>query len=156
MKILYLGATCYTIYLMRRKRPYCGTYDKAADDFNHYIYIYPAVLVTTLVIHSKMNIIDFLWSFSLWLEAVAFIPQIVILYKMKTVENITSHYVATLGCYRFFYVLSWVYRYYMGHHIFWTQVAAGVVQTAVYSELVYLYFKSLREGKPRMEIPLKV
>ena len=156
MKILYVSATVYTIYLMRKKRPYCGTYDKAADDFNHYVFIYPGVLVMTIFVHSKLNVVNFLWSFSLWLEAVAFVPQIVILYKMKTVENITSHYIGALGCYRFFYLLSWGYKYMMGHHIFWTQVLAGIVQTLVYSELVWLYFKSLKEGKPRMEIPLKV
>ena len=156
MKILYISATAYTIFLMRKKRPYCGTYDPACDEFPHYLYIYPGVFIVTLVFHSKFTVVDFLWSYSLWLEAVAFIPQIIILNKMQTVENITSHYIGALGMYRFFYLLSWAYRYFMNHHIFWTQVFAGVLQTGVYAELLYYYFKSLREGKPRMELPLKV
>ena len=97
MKVLYLGATCYTIYLMRKKRPYCGTYDAVMDEFPHYMFIYPGVFVLTLIIHSKFTFVDFLWSYSLWLEAVAFIPQVVILNKMATVENLTSHYVGALG-----------------------------------------------------------
>lgn len=155
MKIFFLSATAYTIYLIRKKRPFCGTYDSSADDFNHYYFIYPPVLLVTIVVHSKFYIIDFLWSYSLWLESVAFIPQIMILYKMRTVENFTSHYIGALGCYRFFYLLSWAYRFIMGHHIFWTSVIAGVVQTLVFAELVYEYIRSVREGKQRMELPLR-
>ena len=61
--------------------------------------IYPGVAVITLLIHTEFEIIELLWSYSLWLEAVAFIPQIIILNKIKTVENVTSHYVASLGAY---------------------------------------------------------
>ena len=156
MKIFFIAATWYTIYLMKWKRPYWGTYDPVWDDFNHYLYIYPAVFVVTWIVHSRFTVVDFLWSYSLWLEAVAFIPQIVILNRMNTVENITSHYIGTLGMYRFFYLVNWGYRYFMNLHIFWTQVFSGIIQTAVYAELLYYYFKSIREGKPRMELPLKV
>ena len=44
----------------------------------------------------------------------------------------------------------------MNLHIFWIQVFAGLVQTGVYAEILYYYFKSIKEGKPRMELPLKV
>ena len=156
MKIFFVAATVYTIYLMRKKRPYCGTYDPVWDGFNHYLYIYPPVLIVTIFVHSSFTVVDFLWSYSLWLEAVAFIPQIVILNRMQTVENVTSHYIGTLGMYRFFYLINWGYRYFLNLHIFWTQVFSGVLQTVVYAELLYYYFKSIREGKPRMELPLKV
>ena len=156
MKVFFVGATIYTIYLMRKKRPYWGTYDPVWDDFNHYLYIYPPVLVITLFVHSNFKVVDFLWSYSLWLEAVAFIPQIAILNRMQTVENLTSHYIGALGMYRFFYLINWGYRYFMNLHIFWTQIFSGFLQTAVYAELLYYYFKSIREGKLRMELPLKV
>ena len=51
------------------------------------------------MIHTEFDLIELLWSYSLWLEAIAFIPQIIILNKIKTVENVTSHYVASLGAY---------------------------------------------------------
>ena len=111
MKLLFIGATIYTIYLMKKKRPYWGTFDPSTDDFNHYLYIYPSVFVTTLIFNTGYNVTDFLWSYSLWLEAVGFIPQIVILKKMLTVENLTSHYIGALGMYRFFYIIYWIYRY---------------------------------------------
>ena len=82
--------------------------------------IYPAVALVTLVLHTEFEFIELLWSYSLWLEAVAFVPQIMILNKIKTVENVTSHYVATLGLYRIFYLLSWMYRWLGGGTLCWT------------------------------------
>ena len=77
------------------------------DNFPHIKVLLPAALVFTLIINSGWDMWEMAWSYSLWLEAVAFIPQIVMLNKIRVVENITSHYVATLGLYRFFYILNW-------------------------------------------------
>ena len=41
MKLFFIGATAYTIYLMKVKRPYCLTYEEVCDDFNHRQFIYP-------------------------------------------------------------------------------------------------------------------
>merc|ERR1711998_513319 len=85
----------------------------------------PAAMVLTLICNTTYQTKDhspftnfkwwfeLQWSLSLWLEALAFIPQIVMLNKIRIVENITSHYVAALGMYRFFYILNLLYRYYI-------------------------------------------
>lgn len=39
-----------------------------------------------------------LWTFSLYLEAVAIIPQLVLLQRSKNVDNLTGNYVFFLGC----------------------------------------------------------
>lgn len=52
-----------------------------------------------------------LWAFSLYLEAVAIMPQLFLLQRTGEVENLTSHYIFTLGGYRAFYLLNWIYRY---------------------------------------------
>ena len=80
----------------------------------------PAAFVATLIINSGWNAWEFVWSYSLWLESIAFIPQIVMLNKIRLIENITSHYVAALGLYRFFYILNWIYRYYYDSFYCWT------------------------------------
>ena len=120
MKLFFISATAYCIYLMRFKKPYCTTYDIMGDNFPHYKVLIPAALVFTLIIHSGWDLWEFMWSYSLWLESVAFIPQIVMLNKIRVVENITSHYVACLGLYRFFYLLNWVYRYFVEDFYCWT------------------------------------
>jgi ER lumen protein retaining receptor len=81
------------------------------DDFPHLKVLLPAALVLTAICHSGKSPWELTWSYSLWLESLAFIPQIIMLNKIRIVENITSHYVAALGLYRFFYILNWIYRW---------------------------------------------
>ena len=107
MKIFFITATALIIYLMKYKVPYCTTYDSLGDQFPHFKVLIPVALVLTCVLNTGWTPWTFAWSFSLWLEAIAFIPQIVMLHKMRVVENLTSHYVAALGLYRFFYILNW-------------------------------------------------
>lgn len=107
MKIFYISATALIIYLMRFKKPFCSTYDSLGDAFPHLKVLLPAALVLTALIHAGDSYWEFCWSFSLWLEALAFIPQIIMLNKIRVIENLTSHYVACLGLYRFFYILNW-------------------------------------------------
>lgn len=77
------------------------------------------------------------------------------LHKMRVIENLTSHYVACLGLYRFFYILNWVYRYQVEGFFCWTQTLAAVLQTGLYIDFLYYYFKSVKEGKPvRYELPV--
>ena len=107
MKIFFIGSTAMIIYLMRYKLPFCTTYDALGDQFSHIKVLIPVALVLTCILNTGWTTWQFSWSFSLWLEALAFIPQIIMLHKMRVVENLTSHYVACLGLYRFFYILNW-------------------------------------------------
>ena len=90
---------------------------------------------------------QWLWAFSIYLEAVAIIPQLFLLQKQGECENITSHYVAMLGMYRFFYLLNWIYRYFHEYHysqiIVWV---CGVVQTALYMDFFANYFSQKKKG----------
>ena len=114
----------------------------------------PGALALTLIVNSGWSSWEFMWSYSLWLEAVAFIPQIVMLKKIRLIENITSHYVAALGLYRFFYIFNWVYRFYVDDFYCWTQILSGLVQTALYGDLLYYYFQSIKDGKQVIELPM--
>lgn len=111
MKLFFISSTAGLIYLMKKKKPFCTTYDVLADDFKHWLILLPSALVLTLMCNSGWDSWEMVWSFSLWLESIAFIPQIIMLNKIGVVENLTSHYVACLGLYRFFYILNWVYKY---------------------------------------------
>ena len=48
-----------------------------------------------------------LWTFSIYLEAVAILPQLILLQRTQNIDNLTGNYVALLGSYRAFYVLNW-------------------------------------------------
>ena len=107
MKIFFISSTALIIYLMRYKKPFCTTYDALGDQFPHLKILLPSAAVMTALCHSGDSAWELIWSYSLWLESLAFIPQIIMLQKIRIIENLTSHYVAMLGLYRFFYILNW-------------------------------------------------
>ena len=109
MKILFISCTYYIIYLMRIKKPYRLTYDPIGDNFPHIKFIYPGAAVLALIINTGYSAFELSWSFSIWLEAFAILPQLFMVQKIKEVENITGSYMFTLGLYRGFYILSWYF-----------------------------------------------
>jgi ER lumen protein retaining receptor len=70
--------------------PYKLGYDKELDSLNHYAFIYPPVLLMTILIHTTNRYTGFwniTWTFSVWLEAVAIVPQLYIVYKKREVRS---------------------------------------------------------------------
>ena len=49
-----------------------------------------------------------MWTFSIYLEAVAILPQLFMVSKTGEAESITSHYLFALGSYRALYIINWV------------------------------------------------
>lgn len=84
MKIIFIGLTAYTMYLMRQKKPFNLSYDKESDTFPHY-YTYVAALVLAIIVHKSLNPLDFAWSFSIWLESLAILPQLFMINKLKEI-----------------------------------------------------------------------
>ena len=68
-------------------------------------------MVLALLFHYTFIISELLWSFSIFLEAVAILPQLFMLQRMGEAETITTHYLAALGAYRALYIPNWIYRY---------------------------------------------
>ena len=59
------------------------------DNFAHRYTIVPAALVMALVFHSYAEghqLFELVWSFSIWLESVAAVPQLYMIYKIKQVS----------------------------------------------------------------------
>jgi ER lumen protein retaining receptor len=105
------------------------------------MYCFLFALLASLLIHTEFSLWEMTWSFSLWLEAVAILPQINILNKYGGAEAFTLHYIAALGSYRFFYILFWAYRYTVESYICWTSVIAAVLQVALYVDFFILYIR---------------
>jgi len=88
---------------------------------------------------SRLLLIQILWTFSIYLESVAILPQLFMISKTGEAETITSHYLFALGIYRGLYILNWIYRYYMEGFFDFIAVVAGCVQTVLYCDFFYLY-----------------
>lgn len=146
MKITFISITLFIIYLMRYSKQIGGTYNREKDDDFPHAFLIPFALVMALLIHSKLDWWELLWSFSLWLESVAIFPQITILAKYNGVEKFTSHYIAALGSYRFFYLLNWIYRYKTENYYSGVSILSGSLQVLLYADFFYLYLKNLKKN----------
>mmetsp|Transcript_41825 Transcript_41825/g.90251 ORF Transcript_41825/g.90251 Transcript_41825/m.90251 type:complete len:218 (-) Transcript_41825:36-689(-) len=142
MKLVLMTTTFYLIWLMRCKTPVCQTYDRSQDCFQHELYFFGPCLVLGLICAEEYTIPEILWSASIWVESVAIVPQLVLLQKAREVENLTSDFVGTMGAYRAFYILNWIYRYFAEDFVNVVGWIGGLVQTALYCDFFYYYAKS--------------
>lgn len=51
------------------------------------------------------------WQVSIYLEALAILPQLTLLMRTENIDNLTGNYVFLLGAYRGLYILNWIYRW---------------------------------------------
>ena len=80
-----------------------------------------------------------LWTFSIYLESVAILPQLFMISKTGEAETITTHYLFFLGLYRALYLANWIRRYQTENFYDQIAVVSGVVQTIFYCDFFYLY-----------------
>jgi hypothetical protein len=136
-----------------------NTYDDTID----FKYLTFPSLLLALLVHTSLNrnlFTDALWTFSMYLEAVAVYPQIYLFQKKGgQIESYTSHYVALQGLSRLFSLLFWYDTYpelnefqdnsfslfhnYCGYFIILSQV----IQILIMIDYYYLYFKSMFKGE---------
>eukprot|EP00913_Durusdinium_trenchii_P032666 g30575.t1 len=142
MKVVFITATIYLIYLMRVKPPISQTYERSTDKFQYEIYLLGPCFLLGILCTEEYSVAEVLWTTSIWLESVAIVPQLVLLQQMREVENLTSQFVATMGAYRALYILNWIYRYFADDYVNWVGWVGGLVQTVLYADFFYYYARS--------------
>ncbi|XP_050032742.1 ER lumen protein-retaining receptor isoform X1 [Dermacentor andersoni] len=171
MKVVFLATSYGTLYLMYVK--FKATNDRNHDTFRIEFLLVPVVLLALLVNHEFTPLetlpggqergffqvvfshatlvfrdpLEVLWTLSIYLEAVAILPQLFLVSKTGEAETITSHYLFCLGSYRALYLLNWVYRYYTENFYDLIAIVAGLVQTVLYCDFFYLYVTRVIKGK---------
>lgn len=153
MKLIFLGSSFSIVWYMRRHKVVRRSYDKDQDTFRHHFLVLPC-LVLALLINEKFTFREVMWTFSIYLEAVAILPQLVLLQRTRNVDNLTGQYVFFLGAYRGLYIINWIYRYfaeptYSTHWITWI---SGLVQTLLYADFFYYYINSMKNNV-RLQLP---
>ncbi|XP_046382201.1 ER lumen protein-retaining receptor 2 isoform X1 [Haliotis rufescens] len=147
MKLFFLTSSFFTVYLMFMK--FRATYDSNHDTFRMEFLVVPVGGLAFLVNH-EFSPLEILWTFSIYLESVAILPQLFMVSKTGEAETITSHYLFALGSYRALYIFNWLYRYYFEGFFDLIAVVAGCVQTILYCDFFYLYitkgqFKAIKD-----------
>jgi len=149
MKVFFIGSAAATVYLMYVK--FKATYDGNHDTFRIEFLLGPCALLA-LVLNHEFSVMEILWTFSIYLESVAILPQLFMVSKTGEAESITSHYLFALGSYRGLYILNWIYRYYSESFYDIIAIVAGCVQTILYCDFFYLYITKVLKGK-KLQLP---
>lgn len=152
MKAIYISLSGIIVYMLRMKEPWKTTYDRSQDSFLHVQFAIAPCFVLALLVHQQFTVMEVLWTFSIYLEAVAIVPQLIVLARTREVENLTSNYVFLLGAYRLLYLCNWIYRAAteMYYHHQWIVWISGLVQTALYVDFFYYYALSKYHGAKMM------
>ena len=90
----------------------------------------------------------FFFAYSLWVESVAILPQIFLMSRCSKFDVMNREYIFFLSIYRLFYLLNWIYKLVTETgktpHVVWI---TGIIQTLIYSDFIYEYFKLRISGK---------
>ncbi|KAK3725913.1 hypothetical protein LTR37_000061 [Vermiconidia calcicola] len=132
LKIFYIGSSAYIVWLMMRV--YARTREKE----------YAWKLATYTFLGGLISAPVVLWTFSIILESVCILPQLLLLRQTSVPTVLDSYYLVTLGSYRFFYILNWIVRLAGEHHFDTTSVIFGVIQTALYIDFAWVYYTRQR------------
>ncbi|XVF72255.1 hypothetical protein PTKIN_Ptkin12aG0105500 [Pterospermum kingtungense] len=153
MKFIFLGSSFFIILYMRCQKGVRLSYDKDQDTFRHYFLLLPCLLLALLIHEEELTIMEAMWTFSLYLEAVAILPQLALLQRTRNIDNLTGLYVILLGAYRGLYVLNWIYgRFTEPDYVHWITWTSGIVQTLLYADFSNYYFDSWKKNK-KLQLP---
>ncbi|WFD28547.1 endoplasmic reticulum retention protein [Malassezia nana] len=143
MKLFFISSTGYILYLI-----------KADIDSIRLEWLLGGPAILALLFHYKFTLKEILWAYSIFLEAVAILPQMFLLQRLGEAEAITTHYIFALGAYRALYILNWIYRFIFEpkHHFDYIAFVAGLIQTGLYGDFFYIYFNQVVKGK-KFELP---
>jgi len=125
---------------------YKPTHDPNLDTFRVQ-YLLGGSLILAVLFPYYYTPAEILWSFSIWLESVAILPQLFLLQRTGEAETITTHYLFALGSYRALYIPNWIWRYFSEGHFDVISVLAGTVQTVLYSDFFWIYYTKVLKGK---------
>lgn len=149
---MFIGSQGYIIYLMTNA--YKPTNDPNLDTFRIQ-YLLAGAAVLAIIRPYAYTLSEVLWAFSIWLEAVAILPQLFMLQRTGEAETITTHYLFALGMYRALYIPNWIYRYVTEarHQVDWIAIVAGIIQTILYSDFFWIYYTKVMQGK-KFKLPV--
>ncbi|KAG8521392.1 ER lumen protein-retaining receptor 1 [Galemys pyrenaicus] len=142
MKVVYIACSFTTVWMIYSK--FKATYDGNHDTFRVEFLVVPTAILAFLVNHD-FTPLEILWTFSIYLESVAILPQLFMVSKTGEAETITSHYLFALGVYRTLYLFNWIWRYHFEGFFDLIAIVAGLVQTVLYCDFFYLY---ITKGNP--------
>jgi len=122
IEIMALIFTCAALW--GTMVPFKATYEAESDKFGEMnvpkgygaVYLAIPIMIVAICFHPNLNsdfLSDFAWTYAMYLESVAVIPQLYMFQKQANgvVELLTAHFVAALGFGRVMEFVFWIYSY---------------------------------------------
>jgi ER lumen protein retaining receptor len=101
MKIFYIATTAAIVVSIRFLKPWKETYQAKMDVFPRWYLLVPAMVLAFIPgLHDRFTVLEVTWSFSIYLEALAVIPQLMMLRKCGEIEMYMLVYLLLLATYR--------------------------------------------------------
>jgi len=172
-----LAVVCVLIFVVTNKFP--GSYNEAVDCFGKMpphvpnklgvVWLLVPAFLLALLLHPSLNgnfITDTAWTFALYVEAVAVLPQLYLFHRRRgLIDGMLSNYVFALGVSRLLQLIFWVSSFqelndarassiaaqYPGYLVVFSQI----VHILLMGNFFWLYLESARQGKP-MYLPVSV
>ncbi|KAF2089947.1 hypothetical protein K490DRAFT_62820 [Saccharata proteae CBS 121410] len=148
-KILFLTTSAYVIFLMTRV--FARTRERelggklAIWAFGGSLAAAPLVTLIFRKWGHRFTFGENLWTFSIILESVCVLPQLLLLRQTNVPTVLDSFYLVTLGSYRAFYILNWIVRGFSAEHDFDPiRTIFGILQTALYIDFAWVYWTRQR------------
>ncbi|KAL3468424.1 ER lumen protein retaining receptor-domain-containing protein [Aspergillus heterothallicus] len=147
-KFFYIISSFYTLYLMMKVFPRTRERERAWKMALGSIAVSLVLSPIVIPIFDKFHSLwfeDLLWAFSIILESVCVLPQLLLLRQTTVPTVINSYYLLMLGSYRAFYIVNWFVRAVGSErHVDWISIIFGVIQTAFYVDFAWVYYSRQR------------
>lgn len=146
---------------------YKDSYQKEFDKFGEMhipaglgiVYLVVPCFVLACLIHPGLNqdfLSDVSWTFAMYLETVALVPQLYMFQKQTTgvVELLTAHFVAALGFGRILEFIFWIYSYHELAHKSGSNMAGYMALLAQFSQILLMldffwyYYQAVKNATP--------
>lgn len=137
LKVTFIILSVTTVLLVFI--PFRKTYDRKNDSFPIAFLLIPAAVLAFYINHD-FTVEEVLWTFSIYLEAVAILPQLFMISQRGEFDSIVCHYLFALGSYRAFYLMSWILRYNLEYRYDLITIFSSIVQIILYWKFFYIYF----------------
>ncbi|KRZ14916.1 ER lumen protein retaining receptor 2, partial [Trichinella zimbabwensis] len=138
MKMVYLLLSYSTVYLIFFELH--STYDHGKDLFRTELLIIPSFFLA-LNLNYSFEIIEIFWTFSIYLETVALVPQLYMVLKSGFLHSTIRPFLYCFTTYRALYLFSWIYRYFVESRIELISFISGCAQMIL---LVSFFNRKLR------------
>lgn len=165
-----LALVCGAIFLLYFR--FRATYDEAKDAFGSLhippqygvVYIIVPAMILAIFLRPNLNkdfFSDAAWTFSMYLESVAILPQLYMFTKQANtpVEVLVSHCVFALGFARVMEMAFWLWSFHeltghaTGRLVGYVVLLSQFFHVAFMGDFFYYYFQSIRWGTPMNVLP---